>query len=134
MALVHELSRKLAEFACRATLRGTRLPKERYVTSLPQARAKTPKDNALYRKVIPVPHDGRQAARTLRIATYPPRGEQTEPAVTFGIGYDDPEKFAKIFFEVTEDNWKVVQAAVRAAFEAKKTGVPKTARRARAAE
>lgn len=95
----------------------------------PKGRVKKPGDNSLYRKVIPVPHAGQPSSRTIRIACYRSRdANNDEPVVTFGIGYADPEKFAKIFFEVTEENWKAVQSAVRAAFDAKRTGLEKPTR------
>lgn len=80
--------------------------------------ARKPGDTALFWAIIPVEHDGSADARTVRIAAYPPRGEKTTPTVTLGIGYSDPDKFAKIFFEVTEENWKIVNVRVREALRA----------------
>lgn len=74
---------------------------------------KSPKDASLYRKVLQVPPN-----RTVRVAAYPPRNGLAHPTVTLGIGYANPDAFSKIYFEVTEESWKEVQAAVRAALKA----------------
>lgn len=77
-----------------------------------------PADSAFYRKVFTVDHTGSSGGRTVRIAAYPPREGNSGPTVTLGIGYSDSEAFAKIFFEVTEDNWKHINTAVREALRA----------------
>lgn len=74
---------------------------------MPKTR-KTDRTAALYREVIQC------GERTVRVAAYEPREDQVT-GVTFGIGYRDPATFAKIFFEVTEDNWKEIQVAVKKA-------------------
>lgn len=75
--------------------------------------AKTPFAAALYREVIPA-NDG---ARTVRVTAYPRREDQ-QTGVIFGIGYANPENFAKINFEVTPELWLQITVAVEAAFEA----------------
>lgn len=102
--------------------------------------ARKPGDKALFRKVIFVVHDGKEDERTVRIAAYPPRGESRTPTVTLGIGRSDPEAFAKIFFEVTEENWKVINTQVKDALKAARSeenapggSTPAPSRRRRAA-
>lgn len=72
---------------------------------------KTNRTTAYYRHII------KAGNRTVRIGAYPPKDGQ-ETGVTLGIGYANPEEFAKIYFEITPEVWKEVNRHVKAALAA----------------
>lgn len=78
------------------------------------------RENARYRKVIRAPSAGARGSgvRTVRIACYNSRHEFDDSIVSFGIGTEDAEAFAKAAVRITEELWEEIDRSMREALRA----------------